>query len=363
MRPLTRRLFIGRVPIGGGAPVSIQSMTKTDTRDVEATLSQIRGLATAGCEIIRAAVPDAAAADALKAIVAQSPLPVVADIHFDHRLALEALKAGVHALRINPGNIGARWKVEEVVRSARDRGVPIRIGVNAGSLEKDLLERHGRPAPGALVESALRHAEILESLDFRDIKISLKSSDVSTTVEANRLMAGRCDYPLHLGVTEAGTVFAGSIRSALGIGILLYEGIGDTIRVSLTGPPEEEVRAGLEILRSLGLRSGGPMVVSCPTCGRCRTDIIPVVQAVEAEILKRGWDVHAAVMGCEVNGPGEARLAEIGIAFGEGQALIFIGGKPHRKIGLEDPVGEFLKDVEAYAMERQRIHPVPGDPK
>ena len=357
MRHPTRGLFIGSVPVGGGAPVTVQSMTKTDTRDAEATLSQIRALATAGCEIIRAAVPDAAAAEALKMIVAESPLPVVADIHFDHRLALDALKAGVHALRINPGNIGARWKVEELVRASRDRGVPIRIGVNAGSLEKDLLERHGKPTPEALVESALRHVEILEALDFRDIKISLKSSDVATTVEAYRLMADRRDYPLHLGVTEAGTLFAGSIRSALGIGILLHEGIGDTIRVSLTGPPEEEVRAGLEILRALGLRSGGPMVVSFPTCGRCRTDIIPIVQAVEAEILRRGWDVHAAVMGCEVNGPGEARLAEIGIAFGEGQGLIFIGGKPHRKIGLEDPVGEFLKDVDIYMAKKKKAPP------
>jgi (E)-4-hydroxy-3-methylbut-2-enyl-diphosphate synthase len=354
MRPPTHRIHIGRVPVGGGAPVTVQSMTKTDTRDAEATLGQIRALATAGCEIIRAAIPDAAAAEALKTIVSQSPLPVVADIHFDHRLALEALKAGVHALRINPGNIGARWKVEELVRAARDRGVPIRIGVNAGSLEKDLLERHGRPSPEAMVESALRHVEILESLDFRDIKISLKSSDVPATVEACRLMADQCNYPLHLGVTEAGTVFAGSIRSALGIGILLYEGIGDTLRVSLTGPPEEEVRAGLEILRSLGLRPGGPMVVSCPTCGRCRTDIIPIVQAVEAEIRRRGWDVHAAVMGCEVNGPGEARLAEIGIAFGEGQALLFIGGKPHRKIGLDDPVGEFIRELETYVTEKNK---------
>jgi (E)-4-hydroxy-3-methylbut-2-enyl-diphosphate synthase len=330
-------------------------MTKTDTRNPEATLGQIRALATAGCQIVRVAVPDEEAAEALKNFLARSPLPVVADIHFDHRLALRALEAGVHALRINPGNIGDRRKVEELARAAKDRRIPIRIGVNAGSLEKDLLEKHGRPTPEALVESALRHAEILEGLDFHDIKISLKASDVPTTVAACRLMAGKCDYPLHLGVTEAGTARAGSIKSAVGLGILLFEGIGDTIRVSLTAPPEEEVRAGLEILTSLGFRPEGPVVVSCPTCGRCRSDLLPIVEAIEAEIRRRNWNVHAAVMGCEVNGPGEARLAEIGIAFGEGQALLFIGGRPHKKIGFQDPVGEFLRELELYMEKKSAL--------
>jgi (E)-4-hydroxy-3-methylbut-2-enyl-diphosphate synthase len=298
------------------------------------------------------AVPDAEAADALTAIVKGSPLPVVADIHFDHRLALAALDAGVHALRINPGNIGARAKVERVVKAAKARSVPIRIGVNAGSLEKELLRKHGWPTAEALVESALGHAAILEDLAFRDIKISVKASDIPTTVAAYRLLAKKTDYPLHLGVTEAGTAFAGTVKSAIGIGMLLFEGIGDTLRVSLTGTPEAEVKAGREILRSLGMLPGGAVVVSCPTCGRTRVPILPVVEAVEKAIRKKKWDVHVAVMGCEVNGPGEARLAEIGLAFGAGRALVFKGGKPLKVLGLKNVVEDFLAEVEIYMHEK-----------
>jgi len=352
MRRKTRKLFIGPVAVGGDSPVTVQTMTKSDTRDATATLKQIRAAARAGCDIVRVAIPDAEAAAALTAIVKGSPLPVVADIHFDHRLALAALGAGVHALRINPGNIGARAKVERVVKAAGARGVPIRIGVNAGSLEKELLRKHGWPTAEALVESALGHANILESLDFRDIKISVKASDIPTTVAAYRLLAKKCDYPLHLGVTEAGTAFAGTVKSAIGIGMLLFEGIGDTLRVSLTGTPEAEVKAGREILRSLGMLPGGAVVVSCPTCGRTRVPILPVVEAVEKAIRKKKWDVHVAVMGCEVNGPGEARLAEIGLAFGAGRALVFKGGKPLKVLGLKNVVEDFLVEVETYMREK-----------
>jgi (E)-4-hydroxy-3-methylbut-2-enyl-diphosphate synthase len=352
MRRKTRQVLVGPVAVGGGSPVTVQTMTKSDTRDAAATLRQVRAAARAGCDIVRVAVPDAEAAAALGAIVKGSPLPVVADIHFDYRLALASLEAGVHALRINPGNIGSRAKVERVVEAARDRGVPIRIGVNAGSLEKDLLRRHGWPTAEALVESALGHAAILEDLRFPDIKISVKASDIPTTVKAYRLLAKKTDYPLHLGVTEAGTRFAGTVKSAIGIGMLLFEGIGDTLRVSLTGSPEAEVRAGREILRSLGMLPGGAVVVSCPTCGRTRVPILPVVEAVEKAVRKRGWDVHVAVMGCEVNGPGEARLAEIGLAFGNGRALVFRGGKPHKVLGLGNVVADFLAEIEAYMGEK-----------
>jgi len=343
---------VGPVDIGGGSPVSVQSMTNTDTRDVRATVAQIRQLAKAGCEIVRLAVPDAEAARALKRIRGLTIMPLVADIHFDHRLALAALKAGADKLRINPGNIGSVQKVREVVKAARDRNVPIRIGVNAGSLEKELLRKHGWPTAGALVESALGHAAILEDLNFRDIKISVKASDIPTTVAAYRLLAKKTDYPLHLGVTEAGTAYAGTVKSAIGIGMLLFEGIGDTLRVSLTGRPEAEVRAGREILRALGMLPGGAVVVSCPTCGRTRVPILPIVTSVEKAIRKRKWDVHVAVMGCEVNGPGEARLAEIGLAFGAGRALVFKKGRPHKVLGLENIVEDFLSEIELYMGEK-----------
>ena len=346
----TRQIHIGPVAVGGGAPVSVQSMTNTDTRDVAATLGQIRRLAEAGCEIVRCAVPDAEAARALGAVRRESPLPVIADIHFDYRLALTVLEGGVDGLRLNPGNIGERWKVEEVVRACSDRRVPIRIGVNGGSLEKELLEKYGHPTAEAMTESALGHIRILEDLGYDQIKVSLKASDVRRTVEAYRLLAARVDYPLHVGITEAGTTWTGTIKSAVGLGVLLYEGLGDTLRVSLTGDPVEEVKVGWEILKSLELRSRGPVFVSCPTCGRCQIDLIPVAEEVERRLRDLPRKLTVAVMGCIVNGPGEAREADVGIAGGKGQGLLFRRGEVVRKVAegeLADAlVEEALRLVE-----------------
>jgi (E)-4-hydroxy-3-methylbut-2-enyl-diphosphate synthase len=332
MRRQTRKIQIGDVAVGGDAPISVQSMCNTDTRDIAATTEQIESLAAAGCEIARCAVPDEAAAMALAAICAQSRIPVIADIHFDYRLALLSLQAGVAGLRLNPGNIGARWKVEEVVRACAERAVPIRIGVNSGSLEKVLLEKYGHPTAEAMVESALGHIRLLEELDYREIKVSLKSSDVRRTVAAYRLLAGQVDYPLHIGVTEAGTTWSGTIKSAVGLGALLYDGIGDTLRVSLTGDPVEEVRVGWEILKSLELRERGPVFISCPTCGRCRIDLIKVAEEVEKRLHDLPVKLTIAVMGCVVNGPGEAREADLGIAGGEGQGLLFRRGEIIRRV-------------------------------
>jgi (E)-4-hydroxy-3-methylbut-2-enyl-diphosphate synthase len=332
MTRITRQIHLGTVPVGGGAPVSVQSMTNTDTRDVSATLAQIRSLAEAGCEIVRCAVPDQPAAEALAAIRKACPLPLVADIHFDHRLALTALAAGVDGLRLNPGNIGARWKIEEVVNACRERQVPIRIGVNAGSLEQQLLQKYGHPTAAAMVESALGHIRILEELNYREIKVSLKASDVRRTVAAYRLLAAQCDYPLHVGITEAGTTWAGTIKSAVGLGALLYDGVGDTLRVSLTGDPVEEVRVGWEILKSLELRERGPVFISCPTCGRCQIDLIPVAEEVERRLHDLPGKITVAVMGCAVNGPGEAREADIGVAGGQGEGLLFRKGEVVRKV-------------------------------
>lgn len=332
MSRTTRRITLGGVALGGGAPVAVQSMCSTDTRDVAATAEQIRRLAAAGCEIVRCAVPDEAAALALADLRRQCALPLVADIHFDYRLALTALQSGVDGLRLNPGNIGERWKVEEVVRACAERRVPIRIGVNAGSLEKDLLARYGHPTAEAMVESALRHVRVLEELNYGEIKISLKASDVRRTVEAYRLLAARVDYPLHIGITEAGTTWSGTIKSAVGLGVLLYEGIGDTLRVSLTGDPVAEVRVGWEILKSLGLRQRGPIFVSCPTCGRCQIDLIAVAEEVEARLQNLPRAITVAVMGCVVNGPGEAREADVGIAGGQGMGLLFRRGQVVRKV-------------------------------
>jgi (E)-4-hydroxy-3-methylbut-2-enyl-diphosphate synthase len=305
-------------------------MTKTDTRDVEATVAQIAGLAEAGCDIVRVAVPDERAADALREIVRRARIPVVADVHFQHRLAIRAVEAGVAGLRINPGNIGARARVKEVVKAASERKVPIRIGVNAGSLEKDLLKKFRGATAEALVESALRHARILEDLGYREIKISVKASGVPRTVEAYRRLSSRTDYPLHLGLTEAGTLVPGAVRSSVAMGILLAEGVGDTIRVSLTDTPVREVRVGLEMLRSLGLRPPGPNVISCPTCGRIEIDVVKLAQEIEAglECYYRQTPKKArpvvAVMGCMVNGPGEAREADIAIAGGRGKAALYV---------------------------------------
>jgi (E)-4-hydroxy-3-methylbut-2-enyl-diphosphate synthase len=332
MPRLTRQIHVGSVAIGGGAPVSVQSMCSTDTRDAAATLGQIRRLAEAGCEIVRCAVPDAEAASALASICAGSALPVIADIHFDYQLALSSLSAGVAGLRLNPGNIGARWKVEEVVRACAERRVPIRIGVNGGSLEKELLEKYGHPTPEAMAESALGHIRILEDLGYAEIKVSLKASDIRRTVEAYRLLAAEVDYPLHIGITEAGTTWAGTVKSAVGIGTLLYGGLGDTVRVSLTGDPVEEVRVGWEILKSLGLRERGPVFISCPTCGRCQIDLISIAEEVERRLHDLPKTITVAVMGCVVNGPGEAREADVGIAGGRGQGLLFRRGEVVRKV-------------------------------
>lgn len=332
MRRVSRRIQLGDVAIGGDAPVSVQSMCSTPTADVAATLDQIARLTEAGCEIVRCAVPDEEAARALAAIRAGCSIPLIADIHFDYRLALTALQSGVDGLRLNPGNIGARWKVEEIVKACAGRRVPIRIGVNAGSLEKELLERYGHPTAEAMVESALGHIRILEDLGYGEIKISLKASDVRRTVAAYRLLAERVDYPLHIGITEAGTTWAGTIKSAVGLGALLYDGIGDTLRVSLTGDPVEEIRVGWEILKSLELRQRGPVFVSCPTCGRCQIDLISVAEEVEQRLQNLPLTITVAVMGCVVNGPGEAREADLGIAGGKGQGILFRRGEVVRKV-------------------------------
>ncbi len=342
-RHRTRRIMVGSVPVGRDAPISVQSMCNTDTRDAAATGAQIRALAAAGCEIVRCAVPDQEAAAALKPICAASPLPVIADIHFDYRLAVTAAENGVAGLRINPGNIGEHWKVAEVVRACAERSLPIRIGVNAGSLEKELLARYGRATPEAIVASALGHLRLLEDLHFDAVKISVKASDIRRTVAAYRLLAAETDCPLHLGVTEAGTVWAGTIKSAIGIGLLLAEGIGDTLRVSLTGDPVEEVRAGWEVLKALELRQRGPIFVSCPTCGRCCIDLISVAQEVEARLRDLPVPLTIAVMGCAVNGPGEAREADVGIAGGSGEGLLFRRGQVVRKVP-ENRLAEALEE-------------------
>lgn len=320
-------------------------MCSTDTRDVSATLAQINALAVAGCEIVRCAVPDGEAAEALATIKAQSPIPVIADIHFDYKLALRVLDGGIDGLRLNPGNIGEYWKVAEVVKSAAERKVPIRIGVNAGSLEKQLLEKYGHPTAEAMVESALGHVRILEDLNYREIKISLKASDVPKTVAAYRLLSQQVEYPLHIGITEAGTIFSGTIKSSVGLGILLYDGIGDTLRVSLTGDPVDEVRVGFEILKSLGLRQRGVNFVSCPTCGRCQINLIRVAEEVERRLQSVDKAITVAVMGCAVNGPGEAREADVGVAGGKGEGLIFRKGEVVRKVAEAELADALLEEI------------------
>ena len=343
---MSRQIHVGPVAVGGGAPVSIQSMTNTPTHDVEATLGQIRALAAAGCDIVRVAVPDMAAAKAIGALKAGSPVPLVADIHFDYRLALEAAEQGIDKIRINPGNIGAPERVKAVADACRARGIPIRIGVNGGSLEKDLLAKHGGPTPEALVESALGHARLLEQFGFHDICISLKSSNVPITMRAYQLMAARYDYPLHLGVTEAGTPELGILKSAAGIGGLLALGIGDTFRVTLTADPVEEIYAARQILKAIGLRREGPELIACPTCGRTQIDLIPMARQVE-ELLK-GVDkpITVAVMGCAVNGPGEASHADVGIAGGKGEGVLFQHGRIVGKVPEDQLVPALMKLIE-----------------
>ncbi len=324
-------------------------MTKTDTRDVEATVEQIRALQNVGCEIIRSAVPDMEAAKSLGAIRRSIDIPLVADIHFDYRLAVKAIEEGVDAIRFNPGNIGTEDRVKALVDAAGSKNIPIRIGVNGGSLEKDLLEKYGSPTPEAMVESALRHVELLEKFGFTDIKLSLKVSDVSRTLDAYRLIAQKVDYPLHIGITEAGTVKTGIIKSAVGLGILLAEGIGDTLRVSLTGSPLEEVQAGYEILKSLGLRQRGPIITSCPTCGRTEVELVSLANQVEQRLSHLTYPLHIAVMGCIVNGPGEAREADIGLAGGKGSGLIFKQGEILGKFSEHELLDVFCREAEQLA--------------
>lgn len=350
-RKKTRRVYIGSVPVGDGAPVTVQSMTNTPTADVAATAAQIRALTAAGCDIVRLAVPDMAAAKALGEIIRAVEVPLVADIHFDYRLALEAIRQGIAALRLNPGNIGSAERVRAVTQAAKAAHIPIRIGVNAGSLDKALLAKYGRPTASALVESALQHIRLLEAEDFHDIKISLKAHDVPLTLAAYREMSAAVDYPLHLGITEAGTPQSGKIKSAVGIGALLAEGIGDTIRVSLTGDPIIEVQVANEILKALGLREYGPTLIACPTCGRTAIDLPRIAAAVEARLAEVQRPLQVAVMGCIVNGPGEAREADVGIAGGRGEGLVFRKGEIVRRVPEERLVDELFKEIEALLEE------------
>lgn len=342
----TRKIKIGNIYIGGDSLITVQSMTSTDTRDVEATVNQILQLEKAGCDIVRCAVPDMLAAEAIKDIVKRIHIPLVADIHFDYRLALKSIENGISKLRINPGNIGSTDKIKLVADAAKVKGIPIRIGVNSGSLEKDILQKYGHVCAQALVESALRHVEILESLNFYDIVISIKSSDVVMMIESYKLISGKVDYPLHLGVTEAGTTWRGTIKSSVGIGALLACGIGDTIRVSLTGDVVDEVKVGIEILKSLGYRDDGIKFVSCPTCGRTQINLIKIANEVEKRLEFCKKNIKIAIMGCVVNGPGEAREADIGIAGGNGVGLIFKKGEIIKTVKEEDLVDELLQEIE-----------------
>ena len=343
---MSRQIHVGPVAVGGGAPVSIQSMTNTPTHDVEATLAQIRALAAAGCDIVRVAVPDLAAARAIGALKAGSPVPLVADIHFDYRLALEAAEQGIDKIRINPGNIGSPERVRAVADACKERGIPIRIGVNGGSLEKELLAKYGGPTPQALVDSALGHARLLERFDFHDICISMKSSNVPTTMRAYQLMAEGYDYPLHLGVTEAGTPELGILKSAAGIGGLLALGIGDTFRVTLTADPVEEIAAARQILKAVGLRREGPELIACPTCGRTQIDLIPMARQVEQLLKSVDKPITVAVMGCVVNGPGEASHADVGIAGGKGEGVLFQHGRIVGKAPEDQLVPELMKLID-----------------
>ncbi len=352
-RKKTKQITLGSVKIGGGTPVAVQSMCNTDTRDAAATLAQIATLEQAGCELVRLAVPDEEAAQALGSIRKGTNLPLIADIHFDYRLALEAVKQGVDGLRINPGNIGGKDKVAEVVRACRDKSIPIRIGVNAGSLEKNLLEKYGHPTPEAIVESAFGHIRILEDLNFTNLKVSLKASDVMTTVAAYRLFSLKSDYPLHIGISEAGTLYSGTIKSSVGLGILLAEGIGDTLRVSLTADPVEEVRVAYEILKSLKIRQRGVNLISCPTCGRTEIDIIGLAQEVERRLSHIKEPITVAVMGCVVNGPGEAREADVGIAGGKGVGLLFKHGEIMKKLDEKELADVLVREVEEIVNDRK----------
>lgn len=351
VRRRTRQVNVGGVKVGGGAPIPVQTMTKTKTSDVAATLKQIREAAEAGCDIIRVTVNDKEAAEAMKQIVRQSPIPVVADIHFNHIFALKAIQAGVAKVRINPGNIGNKSRIYEVLTAAKDKGIPIRIGVNSGSLEEDILEKHGYPTAEALYESAMRHVGICDEFGFTDVVISVKSTDVRLMIEAYRLVAERTDIPLHLGVTEAGTTRVGTIKSAVGIGTLLAEGIGDTIRVSLTDDPVKEVEVGKEILRSLGLASRNVELIACPTCGRLEVDLFGIMAELEKRLEGVKKPVKVAVLGCVVNGPGEASEADIGIAAGKGVGILYRKGEVVRKVKESEIVDVIVEEVKNFRPE------------
>nr|WP_312888462.1 flavodoxin-dependent (E)-4-hydroxy-3-methylbut-2-enyl-diphosphate synthase [Clostridium bowmanii] len=342
----TKKIKVGKIYIGGDSKIAVQSMTNTDTRDVEATINQILQLEEVGCDIVRCAVPDMEAAEAIKEIVKRIHIPLVADIHFDYKLALKSIENGISKLRINPGNIGSKDRIKLVAKAASDKGIPIRIGVNSGSLESDILEKYGHVCARALVESALRHVAILESLNFYDIVISIKSSDVVMMIESYKLISDKVDYPLHLGVTEAGTTWRGTIKSSVGIGALLACGIGDTIRVSLTGDVVDEVKVGKEILKSLGYIDDGIKFVSCPTCGRTQINLIKIANEVEERLASCNKNIKIAIMGCVVNGPGEAREADIGIAGGNGVGLIFKKGEIIKTVKEEDLVEELIREID-----------------
>ncbi len=345
-RKKTRQIHVGNVPIGGDAPIIVQSMTNTDTRDVEATVAQIKGLEAAGCEMIRVAVPEPEAARAIGAIRERIDIPLIADIHFDHRLAVASMENGAQAIRINPGNIGGPEKLAQVVRAASKFKVPIRVGVNSGSVEKEILARHGHPTPAALVESALKNTRLLERLGFYEIKISIKSSDALATIEAYRLLSEQTDYPLHLGVTEAGGLIGGTVKSSFALGVLFLEGIGDTFRVSLTRDPLEEIRVCYELLRALHIRQRGPELISCPTCGRCRINLFGLSEKIEQYVQTITTPLKIAVMGCVVNGPGEAREADLGVAGGNGVGILFKKGKLYKKIPEDELYDVFIEELE-----------------
>lgn len=354
-RRKTHQIRVGKVVIGGDAPVVVQSMTNTDTRDIDATVAQIKGLEGGGCEVVRVAVPDKAAAEALGRIKGSIEIPLIADIHFDYKLALLSMEQGVDGLRLNPGNIGDKKRIEYVVKAAKERGIPIRIGVNAGSLEEDLLQTYGHPTPEAMVDSAMRHIRILEEYDFHDIKISLKASNIHTTINAYRLISDKVEYPLHVGISEAGPLLSGAVKSAIGIGIILSEGIGDTIRVSLTADPVEEVRVAYEILKALKLRHRGINIISCPTCGRMEVDIEKIAAVVEKRLSHITLPLNISILGCVVNGIGEGKEADVGIAGGKGGGLLFRNGKMVRRLKESELVEALIKEVEDLARDKSVI--------
>ncbi len=344
-RKKTKKIFVGSVAVGGNAPLSVQSMTNTDTRDLKATVSQIKRLERAGCDIARVAVPDDEAADVLSEIVKRVNIPVVADIHFNYRLALKSIEAGAACIRINPGNIGSIKRLEKVVNKAAQANIPIRVGINSGSLEKDILKKYGRPTAEALVESALRNIYLLEEMSFENIKVSIKSSDVVTSINAYRALSKKTKYPLHIGITEAGTAFSGTVKSSVGLGALLSSGIGDTMRVSLSADPVKEVLTGFEILKSLGLRKRGPELISCPTCARQQADVISIAHKIEKKIAGFKSTFKVAVMGCEVNGPGEAKEADVGLAGSKKFGVIFKKGRIIKKVPKNEMFDSLLAEV------------------